>query len=167
MDEIARFARVSKATVSRALQGSPLVSSATKDRVSAVASKHGYMVNRNARRLWANRANTIAVVLHLPPSSGKAVSAPFIFQLLAAVSRALAIRHQDVLLRSADASDSHEYQTLVTSKLVDGLLASNSDRQCHVAGVREFRTPLSKTPFNDQGALDAAIAIPIVIADGI
>jgi DNA-binding LacI/PurR family transcriptional regulator len=122
MDEIARLAQVSKATVSRALQGSPLIAPETRERISAIASKHGYTVNRNARRLWTKRANTIAVVLHLPPSTGKAVSAPFIFQLLADVSRALSIRHQDILLRSADADDTKSYQHLVASKVADGLI---------------------------------------------
>lgn len=122
MDDIARLANVSKPTVSRALQDSPLVNPATKERIAAIASEHGYMVNRNARKLWAKRTNTIAVVLHLPPSSGKAVSAPFIFQLLADVTRALSIRHQDLLLRSADASDSHAYQMMIASKVADGLI---------------------------------------------
>lgn len=125
MDDIARLANVSKPTVSRALQGSPLVNRETRDRIAALASQHGYMVNRNARKLWAKRTNTISVILQLPPSTGRAVSAPFIFQLLADVSRALAIRHQDVLLRSAedgDTHDTHDYQRMLASKVADGLI---------------------------------------------
>lgn len=122
MDEIARLANVSKPTVSRALQGSPLVNPATRERIVAIAAQHGYSVNRNARRLWAKRANTIAVILHLPPSSGRAVSAPFIFQLLADVARALSIRHQDLLLRSAEADTVQTYRKILASKVADGLI---------------------------------------------
>ncbi len=122
MDEIARLAQVSKPTVSRALQDSPLVNAATKERIAAIAAKHGYMVNRHARRLWGKRANTIAVILQLPPSGGRAVSAPFIFQLLADTARALANRHQDVLLRSAESRDIQVYQRMIAGKAADGLI---------------------------------------------
>jgi DNA-binding LacI/PurR family transcriptional regulator len=122
MDEIARLAQVSKPTVSRALQDSPLVNAATKERIAAIAAKHGYMVNRHARRLWGKGANTIAVILQLPPTGGRAVSAPFIFQLLADTSRALANRHQDVLLRSAESRDIQVYQRMIAAKAADGLI---------------------------------------------
>lgn len=122
MDEIARLAQVSKPTVSRALQDSPLVNPETKERIAAIAAKHGYMVNRHARRLWGKRANTIAVILQLPPSGGRAVSAPFIFQLLADTARALANRHQDVLLRSAESRDIQVYQRMIAAKAADGLI---------------------------------------------
>jgi DNA-binding LacI/PurR family transcriptional regulator len=122
MDEIARLAQVSKPTVSRALQDSPLVNRSTKEKIAAIAAKHGYTVNRNARRLWGKRANTIAVILQLPPSGGRAVSAPFIFQLLADTSRALANRHQDVLLRSAESHETEAYQRMLAAKAADGLI---------------------------------------------
>ena len=152
MDEIARLAEVSKATVSRALQGSPLIALETRERIAAIASKHGYTVNRNARRLWAKRANTIAVVLHLPPSTGKAVSAPFIFQLLADVSRALSIRHQDILLRSADADDIESYQRLIASKVADGLIFLGQGER----GAWLDELARTTVPFVAWGAVDQA-----------
>ena len=45
MDEIARLAKVSKPTVSRALSDSPLVKEDTKNHVLSVANKHGYAVS--------------------------------------------------------------------------------------------------------------------------
>ncbi|WP_158764646.1 LacI family DNA-binding transcriptional regulator [Terricaulis silvestris] len=122
MDDIARLAKVSKPTVSRALQDSPLVNAATKERIIAIAVKHGYSVNRNAQRLRTRRSSIIAVVLHLPQQSGRAVAAPFIFQLLADVSRALSIRNQDLLLCSAESDEAHAYERMLASKGVDGFI---------------------------------------------
>ena len=45
MDDIARLAKVSKPTVSRAFKDSPLVKSATKERILTIARRHGYSVN--------------------------------------------------------------------------------------------------------------------------
>jgi DNA-binding LacI/PurR family transcriptional regulator len=122
MDDIARLANVSKPTVSRALQDSPLVKPATKERIFAIAAKHGYSVNRNAQRLRTRRSNIIAVVLHLPPQSSRGVAAPFIFQLLADVSRALSVRQQDLLLCSAESDEAEAYQRMLASKGVDGFI---------------------------------------------
>jgi DNA-binding LacI/PurR family transcriptional regulator len=88
----------------------------------------------------------------LPPSTGKAVSAPFIFQLLADVSRALAIRHQDILLRAADADDPESYQRLIASKVADGLIFLGQGER------GSWLDDLARTtvPFVSWGAVDPA-----------
>ncbi len=163
MDEIARLAQVSKPTVSRALQDSPLVNRSTKERIAAIAAKHGYIVNRNARRLWGKRANTIAVILQLPPSGGRAVSAPFIFQLLADTSRALANRHQDVLLRSAESHDTDAYQRMLAAKAADGLIFLGQGAHS------EWLDSLARTstPFVVWGAVDDAHAYCSIGSDNL
>jgi DNA-binding LacI/PurR family transcriptional regulator len=150
MDEIARLAEVSKPTVSRALQDSPLVNRSTKERIAAIAAKHGYIVNRHARRLWGKRSNTVAVILQLPPSGGRAVSAPFIFQLLADTSRALANRQQDVLLRSAESHDTQAYQRMLAAKAADGLIFLGQG--AHSQWLNELAR--TNTPFVVWGAVD-------------
>src|SRR5262245_11186718 len=49
--DIARVTGVSKATVSRALNDSPLVATETKERIQEVAREHGFQMNASARRL--------------------------------------------------------------------------------------------------------------------
>ena len=122
MDDIARAANVSKATVSRALEGSPLVKPATMERIVAVARKHGYTVNRNAQKLWRKRTNTIAVVLNISPGSGKSISAAFLFQLLADVAQFLGHLNQDVLLSLPNVEDVATYQSMLASKRADGII---------------------------------------------
>lgn len=122
MEDIALLANVSKPTVSRALQDSPLVNAETKSRIVAIARRYGYSVNRNAQKLRGKRTNTIAVVLDFPSYPGKRVSDPFIFELLADVAKALAIRHQDLLLCSPDVDEAHAYQAMLASKGADGII---------------------------------------------
>lgn len=122
MDDIARIANVSKATVSRALEGSPLVKPATMERIVTVARKHGYTVNRNAQKLWRKRTNTIAVILNISPGSGKSISAAFLFQLLADVAQFLGHLNQDVLLSLPHVDDVDTYQSMLASKRADGII---------------------------------------------
>ncbi len=62
IEDVARAAGVSTATVSRALRGLPSVSEATRLRVSGAASDLGYVVSRSASRLATGRTLAVAVV---------------------------------------------------------------------------------------------------------
>ena len=98
MADIARLAKVSTPTVSRALSNSPLVNEATRNHILSVANEHGYTVNRNAQKLRHKRTNTIAVSLDFHSHRQNHISDPFMFDLLAGVSEALGDRNQDLLL---------------------------------------------------------------------
>ncbi|MFG1951058.1 LacI family DNA-binding transcriptional regulator [Micromonospora sp. NPDC048830] len=63
IDDVARLAGVSTATVSRALRGLPTVSAATRRRVLAAAEQLQYAVSPNASRLAGGRTATVAVVV--------------------------------------------------------------------------------------------------------
>jgi DNA-binding LacI/PurR family transcriptional regulator len=122
MDDIARLARVSKPTVSRALSDSPLVKQDTKDHVVSVARKHGYAVNRNAQKLRHKRTNTIAVSLDFRSHKENHISDPFIFELLAGVSEALGARSQDLLLCAPNHNDVDSFRHMLSSKGADGFI---------------------------------------------
>ncbi|MCU6455550.1 LacI family DNA-binding transcriptional regulator [Sphingomonas sp. A2-49] len=122
MDEIARLAGVSKATVSRVMSGSTLVKEATRQRIMGIAREQGYAVNRSARRLRQNRAQTIALVLDLPSLPNQRVSQPFHFELFADVLKAVNARKHDVLLHSPDDESIGTYEDMVASQLADGVI---------------------------------------------
>jgi len=122
MDEIARLAKVSKPTVSRAFNDSSLVKSATKDRILAIARRHGYAVNINSRKLRTNRTRTVAVVMHLPLQSDEHATAPFYYQLLNDVARGLWARRYELLLCSPEPDDAYSYETMISSKRADGII---------------------------------------------
>ena len=62
IQDVAREAGVSTATVSRALRGLPNVSDQTRTTVSRVADQLGYVISRSASRLATGRTLAIAVI---------------------------------------------------------------------------------------------------------
>jgi DNA-binding LacI/PurR family transcriptional regulator len=53
--DIARLAGVSKSTVSRALNDSPLIGEETKAKIRALAHQHNFQINAPARQLSMQR----------------------------------------------------------------------------------------------------------------
>lgn len=62
LKELSILLGLSPTTVSRALNGYPEVSEATRQRVLTAAASTGYQPNQNAQRLAAGQANSVAVV---------------------------------------------------------------------------------------------------------
>jgi len=63
LKQLAQELNLSASTVSRALRGSHEISQETKDRVKALADKHGFQPNPHASSLRQSKSNTIAVVI--------------------------------------------------------------------------------------------------------
>lgn len=61
--DIAKRAKVSHSTVSRALRGSPLISSNTSDRIRETALQLGYLPSAAARTLKTNRSQALGVII--------------------------------------------------------------------------------------------------------
>lgn len=153
MADIARLANVSKPTVSRVLNGSPLVTAETRDRVLAVAREHGYAVNRNAQKLRQLRTDTIAVMLDFGSHrGGGSIADPFIFELLAGVSEALSVRNQDLLLSPTGVTDSKSCIDLLRSRVADGFIFLGQGNR------EDLLRDLARTdaPFVVWGAVDPA-----------
>src|SRR5690242_11130395 len=62
--DIARLAGVSKSTVSRALNDSPLIGEETKEQIRSLARQHNFQINAPARQLSLKQSHTIAFVTH-------------------------------------------------------------------------------------------------------
>lgn len=63
LKDIANLAKVSEATASLALNGSPLVKDATREKVLAIAKENGYLPNAMAKGLAKNKSNTIGLIV--------------------------------------------------------------------------------------------------------
>jgi DNA-binding LacI/PurR family transcriptional regulator len=115
--DVARAARVSTATVSRALNGTGQVAPQTRRRVEAAVRELGYEPNRIARSLVMNTTHTIALLL---PD----ISNPFFPDLVKGVQLLAEERRYALLLANtgADPGKEREYLRTLRGKLVDGII---------------------------------------------
>lgn len=119
MQDVARGAGVSTATVSRALNDDPSVTDKTKERVQLEADRLGYVISRQARALRSRRTGTIAVHVPITDRGDEGVAAnPFVLEFLAAVGNELHVAGLDMLVPHSSGID----RSLQQSGLVDGYL---------------------------------------------
>ena len=121
LEEVALVAGVSRATVSRVVNGSPRVSPEVRVEVQAAIERLGYTPNRAARSLVTRRSDSIAVVITQP--TGQVFSDPFFPRLLRGISSALAARdRQLILLMPESPADERRVGDYLTAGHVDGAL---------------------------------------------
>ena len=119
--DIAYQAGVSQSTVSRALRGSPLVSSETRKRIQAIAKELNYKVDKNASNLRRQHSVTLALLLFEDATSDAALVNPFFLTMLGSITRACAREGYDLLISfqqlsddwHADFQDSHRADGLI------------------------------------------------------
>lgn len=104
-EEVAQLAGVSRATVSRALNGSPRISAEARKRVYAAVSQLGYEPDVIAQSLVRQRSNVLAVSLfpeeHKPPFSSVGQSAQYFYlSVLRSIEQATIALGYDLLLPS-------------------------------------------------------------------
>jgi DNA-binding LacI/PurR family transcriptional regulator len=116
MADLAELAGVSKITVSRALSESPLVNADTRERVQALARKHGYKLNVSARNLRLRRSHTVAVIVEMKPSSERTMWDPYPLSLLGGISQELTSAGYSVLLTTRQGASNAAVQA------ADGLI---------------------------------------------
>ncbi len=95
IQDVARRANVSTATVSRVLSNPDLVKKSTKDAVLQAIQSTGYRVNQAARNLRMQRANAVLVLV---PNLGK----PFYSGILAGISEAFSDTGYAVLITDTE-----------------------------------------------------------------
>ncbi|MFJ2741764.1 LacI family DNA-binding transcriptional regulator [Streptomyces sp. NPDC087440] len=96
LEEVAARAGVGRGTVSRVVNGSPRVSDRTRAAVEAAVAELGYVPNRAARALAANRTDAIALVV--PEAEHRFFVEPYFSDILRGVNNALADTDMQLLL---------------------------------------------------------------------
>lgn len=100
--DVAAEAGVSQSTVSRALAGDPVVSAATRLRVTEAARRLNYFVDENAARLRTGKTGTLAVVVVCRPGEDRKDLNPFHSALLASLCGAASLRGYETLVSFQD-----------------------------------------------------------------
>jgi DNA-binding LacI/PurR family transcriptional regulator len=136
LEQVAVLAGVSRATVSRVVNGSPKVSPAVRAQVERAVAKLGYVPNRAARSLVTRRADSVALVVSEPHT--RFLSEPFFAGVVRGVSAALAETGVQLLLLVAhDLPDRGRLERYVVGGHVDGVLLASLHNDDPLPGVLE------------------------------
>jgi LacI family transcriptional regulator len=120
LKRIAEELGLSLTTVSRALNGYPEVSQATRTAVLAAAKKHHYQPNTRARSLALGRADSIGVVFPITPTDLGDVK---FLEVSSSLSEHLGQAGLDLLIISATARDELEaYRRAMAGRRVDAFV---------------------------------------------
>ena len=127
--DVAQKAGVSLATVSRALNGSPLVNEETKRRIVAVAGELEFAPSLSARRLSLGKTQTITVVVSF-------LTRPQAAERLRGIDAALADSEFDLVIYNVETVEKRNqyFRTLPLRQRTDGLLVVSlppSDEDVH------------------------------------
>ncbi|MFD7287226.1 LacI family DNA-binding transcriptional regulator [Streptomyces sp. NPDC059863] len=121
LEEVAARAGVGRGTVSRVINGSPRVSDRTRAAVEAAIAELGYVPNRAARALAANRADAIALVV--PEPEARFFAEPYFSDIVSGVGEALAETGMQLLLTFAGgARERRRLAQYLAAHRVDGVL---------------------------------------------
>jgi DNA-binding LacI/PurR family transcriptional regulator len=119
LESVAHLAGVSRATVSRVVNGSPKVSPEVRRDVTAAIERLGYVPNRAARSLVTRRSGSFGLVITEP--SGRLFSDPFFPRVLRGISAELTARDlQLILLMPNSPSDVSRTGDYLSAGHVDG-----------------------------------------------
>ncbi len=121
LEEVARLANVSRATVSRVVNGDLRVGEHARSSVQAAVKQLGYVPNRAARSLVTRRSDSIAVVITEP--TGRLFGDPFFPRLLRGISDTLSNEGlQLVLLMPQGPADEQRLTRYLSAGHSDGVL---------------------------------------------
>jgi DNA-binding LacI/PurR family transcriptional regulator len=139
--DIARIAGVSKSTVSRALNDSPLIGAETRERIQAIAREHRFQMNEPARRLSLKQSEAIALVTY-GYKTDSAVPDTFMLELMSGISMALHEDGYDLLVIQVDKDDTDWVRRYLETGRVDGFIVmSASCTAQHVNALSEAHAP--------------------------
>jgi DNA-binding LacI/PurR family transcriptional regulator len=153
IEDVARQAGVSIATVSRALRGLPDVAASTRDRVLAAATELNYVASPFAARLASGRTTTVGLVVPF-------VSRWFFGEVIATVESALRHAGFDLLLYNLGDADGRArfFDVMPMRKRVDGVLvASIVLDDAEFDALTELKRPVGLLGLDREGFLSTRI----------
>jgi LacI family transcriptional regulator, repressor for deo operon, udp, cdd, tsx, nupC, and nupG len=153
IEDVARHAGVSIATVSRALRGLPDVAASTRDRVIAAATELNYVASPFAARLASGRTTTVGLVVPF-------VNRWFFAEVISTVEAALRQAGFDLLLYNLgdEAGRCRFFDVMPMRKRVDGVLvASIVLDDAEFDALTELKRPVGLLGLDRAGVLSTRI----------
>jgi DNA-binding LacI/PurR family transcriptional regulator len=119
--DIARLARVSHATVSRALRDSPLVNPETAEKIRRIADENGFRASAVARSLATSKTNTVGVVV-------TSIADPFVAAVVDGIENEAIANNYSVFLANCNADPERELKIVHSfeDRRVDGIVVTAS-----------------------------------------
>jgi DNA-binding LacI/PurR family transcriptional regulator len=142
IDDIARLAGVSKSTVSRALNDSPLVGESTKERILAIAKAHEFKPSAIARNLSMRTSRTIAFITHAYCAGSDCISDPFSLEIMGGLTIGLHALGYDMLIVHVSPDSDDWASSYLNSGKVDGFILMTSEhKKSHVEALKGIGAP--------------------------
>jgi len=136
--DVAKYAMVSTATVSRVLNNDDKVTDATRDKVREAMKALGYKVNFVARSLKTSKTKTIGIMA--PDLSGD-----FFMYIAESMDRELSAHGYSLVVSVSHDSAEEEAKRLrhLAERLVDGIvMIPATDKGAHFAFLKDYDIPL-------------------------
>ena len=163
LEAVARRAGVSRATVSRVVNGSTTVAAAIREAVNQAVEELGYIPNQAARSLVTQRTESIALIL--PETANRVFSDDMFFPaVIRGVSMELEAADKQLVLMMAGSAASHDrVERYATAGHVDGVMFAS------MHGADPLPVSLARLGIpvvcSGRPLLPAASAIPYVDVD--
>lgn len=135
MDQVAEAAGVSRATVSRVINGAPSVDAKIREIVQRAIAVTGYVPNVAARSLVTRRSNSVALVISEPdrPDNhsflNRIFTDPYFGRITAGATSALRPHDIHLVVIPTDSTDHHQVVRYLRQGHVDGVLLISSHEQ--------------------------------------
>jgi len=122
LEDLARIAGVSTATISRALNDSPNVNRETKRRIWKLAQEHNYHFRPTMPALLSGAASTIAIVIPTHSSRDAKADDPFYLELIGGVAEAARELKCDIAMSHIEPKSYDDLANLVATNRSDGII---------------------------------------------
>jgi DNA-binding LacI/PurR family transcriptional regulator len=158
--DIARAAKVSHATVSRALRDSPLVNQETADRIRQIARGMGYRPSAVARSLVTKKTNTLGVVV-------TSIADPFIAEIVSGIEEMANDHGYSVFLANSNADPDREVKVVQSfhERRVDGIVVTASRvGALYLPRLAELQAPIVLINNQHPGQFAHSVRIDNIIA---
>lgn len=141
MSDIAKRAKVSMSTVSRALSDSPLIPEEHRRAIQKIAADAGYVINQSARSLRIRKTQTISVVFPLSHDVGQLISDPFFIEMFARLADEIIARGYQILLCRVTETSTGWLDRITQSQRQDGVIMIGQSDQHDVLNAAVANYP--------------------------